>query len=70
MTTLNDARVQKHRARLLGQPCRRLEVSIGIIVIENVREIAKRKRVPMWVTVQDALVAYVAGNGKPEGVSG
>ena len=62
MTTPTKARVQKHRAKLRGQYCRRLEVWIGITVIENVREVAKRKKVRMWVAVQEALEAYVTGH--------
>ncbi len=62
MTTPTKARVRKHRAKLQGKYCQRLEVWIGITVIENVREVAKRKNVPMWSAVQDALEAYVTGH--------
>ncbi len=55
MTTSTKARVKRHRAKLRGKYCQRLEVWIGIVVIENVREVAKRKNVPMWSAVQEAL---------------
>ncbi len=68
-----NLRVQKHRAKLKSQYCGRLEVWIGITVIENVRKVAKRKKVRMWVAVQDALEANVvaghaARDGRPEPV--
>jgi len=62
MTTPNKIRVQKHRAKLPGEHCRRLEVCISISVIEDVRAIAKQKEVPMWAPVQDALIEYVTGH--------
>ena len=62
MTTPTKARVHKHRAKLRGKYCRRLEVWIGITVIENVRAVATRKHVPMWAAVQEALEAYVTGH--------
>ncbi len=62
MTTSTKARVKRHRAKLRGKYCQRLEVWIGLTVIENVREVAKRKKVPMWEAVQDALEAYVTGH--------
>ena len=72
MATPNNVRVKRHRARLRGKYCRRLEVWIGIVVIENVREVAKRKNVPMWMAVEEALEAYVTGHaacdGRPEPV--
>ena len=72
MTTPTKVRVEKHRARLRSKYCRRLEVWIGIVVIENVREVAKRKNVPMWMAVEEALEAYVTGHaacdGRPEPV--
>ena len=57
-----NARVQKHRAKLRADHCGRLEVWIGITVIENVREVAKRKKVPMWEAVQAALEEFVTGH--------
>jgi hypothetical protein len=55
---LND-RVRKHRAKLHGQHRRRLEVCIGVTVIENIRRIARYKRQPPWAVIQQALEAYV-----------
>jgi hypothetical protein len=52
-------RVQKHRAKLRTEQCRRLEVCIGLDVIEGVRELAKRKKVSTWEVVEDALKAHV-----------
>ena len=62
MTTPTKARVRKHRAKLRGKYCQRLEVWIGLTVIENVREVAKRKNVPMWSAVEEALESYVTGH--------
>ncbi len=62
MTTSTKARVKRHRAKLRDQYCGRLEVWIGLTVIENVREVAKRKNVPMWAAVQEALETYVTGH--------
>jgi hypothetical protein len=58
MTT--KARVQKHRAKLIEKQCGRLEVWIGLEVIEGVRALAKRKKVPTWEVVEDALKAHVS----------
>ncbi len=49
---VND-RVRKHRARLHGQHCRRLDVCIGV-TIENIRRIARYKGQPPWA-IQQAL---------------
>ena len=57
MTT--KARVQKYRAKLRAEQCGRLEVFIGLDVIESVRELAKRKNVSTWEVVEDALKAHV-----------
>jgi len=51
------ARVQKHRAKLKTKQCGRLEVCIGLDVIEGVRELAKRKKISTWEVVEDALKA-------------
>jgi hypothetical protein len=58
MTT--KARVQKHRAKLRTEQCGRLEVFIGLDVIEGVRELAKRKNVSTWEVVEEALKAHVS----------
>ncbi len=62
MTTSTKTRVKRHRAKLRGKYCQRLEVWIGLTVIENVREVAKLKKVPMWMAVQEALETYVSGH--------
>ena len=54
-----NARVQKHRAKLREEQCRRFEVWIGLGVIDNVREFAKRKKVSTWEVVQDALLKHI-----------
>ena len=59
---LANARVRKHRAKLRAAQCQRLEVWIGSGVIEDVRDLAKRKNCPTWEIVQDALQAYVTGH--------
>jgi len=70
MAASTKARVQKHRAKLKSQYVGRLEVWIGRTVIENMRKVAKRRKVQMWVAVQEALEAYVTGHtacdGRPE----
>jgi hypothetical protein len=53
------ARVQKHRAMLKTEQCGRLEVFIGLDVIEGVRALAKRKNVSTWEVVEEALKAHV-----------
>jgi len=52
--------VQKHRAKLMAEQCGRLEVFIGLDVIESMRELAKRKNVATWEVVEDALKAAIA----------
>jgi hypothetical protein len=54
------ARVRKYRAKLDGQHCRRLEVCIGVTVIENIRRIARYKRQQTWAVIQQALETYVS----------
>lgn len=53
------ARVRKHRAKLRKERCRRLEVCIGVTVIENIRLIARYKRQQTWEVIQQALETYV-----------
>ena len=62
MAASTKDRVQKHRAKLRGQYVGRLEVWIGLTVIQNMRKVAKRRKVQMWVAVQEALEAYVTGH--------
>ena len=56
------ARVQKHREKLRGDHCQRLEVWVGRDWIRSARLIAKWQKRPFWKLVQDALKAYVAQN--------
>ena len=58
MTT--KARVQQHRAKLKIAQCGRLEVCIGLDVIEGVRKLAKMNNVSTWEVVEDALKAAIA----------
>jgi hypothetical protein len=58
MTT--NARVHKHREKLRGEQCRRLEVWIGEGVIDNIRHLATVTNRSTWDVVQEALKAYVA----------
>lgn len=57
-----NARVHKHRDKLRGEQCRRLDVWIGEGVIDGVRQLAKATNRPTWDVVQDALQSYVAGH--------
>ncbi len=62
MAASTKDRVQKHRAKLRGQGCGRLEAWITITTIEKVRQIATREKVSMWQVVQHALKTYVTGH--------
>lgn len=53
-------RVRKHRAHLKEQGCSRLEVSIDITLINQLRGMARFKSVPVWSVVNDALEAHLA----------
>ena len=55
-------RVRQHRQRLRDTGSVRLEVSIGADVAADIRALAAIRQVPLWVIVQDALVAYVTGS--------
>jgi hypothetical protein len=52
-------RVRKHRAQLQKQRRVRLEVCVAQTLIDQVREMARLKRVPVWSTVEDALEVYL-----------
>jgi hypothetical protein len=60
MNRQNNANVKKHRDQMVQEGCARMEVTIGGVVIEQARELAKRKQCPLWLVVQEALMAYVA----------
>lgn len=57
----NTARVQRHRAKLRAEHRARLDVWIGITVIEKVRAVATRKKLTMREAIHEALQAYVTG---------
>lgn len=57
-----NARVQKHREKLRGEQCRRLEVWIGGGVIDEIRQLAKVQNRSTWDVVQESSQAYVAGH--------
>src|SRR5690348_5921564 len=52
-------RVQQHRARLQNNQRRRLEVTIGNAVIDQMRHIAALAKKRMSSVVQDALESYI-----------
>ena len=54
-----NARVHKHREKLRREQCRRLEVSISVALIDQLREMARFKGVPVWSAVQDALKVHL-----------
>jgi hypothetical protein len=54
-------RVRRHRAKCQEAQCRRFEVTLGLGLINQVRELAKRKQVATWEIVEEALLA-VTGN--------
>ena len=54
-----NARVHKHREKLRGEQCRRLEVWISVALIDQLREMARFKGVPVWSAVQDALKGHL-----------
>lgn len=64
-TTLND-RVQKHRVKLRETQCRRFEVTLAIGLIEQVRDLAKQKKIPTWQFVEGALLSVT---GHADGVN-
>ena len=57
-----NVRVHKHRAKLRGEQCRRLEVWIGEGVIDEVRQLATVMNRSTWDVVQEALQSYVASH--------
>jgi hypothetical protein len=56
------ARVHKHREKLRGEQCRRLEVWIGEGVVDEIRQLAKVMNRSTWDVVQEALQSYVASH--------
>jgi hypothetical protein len=55
---VNDP-VREHRAQLQEQRRVRLEVWVGQTLIDQVRQMARLKSVPVWSAVEDALEAHL-----------
>jgi len=56
-------RVRKHRAKLRTEQCGRLEVWIGMWIVEGIRELARRKGRETWLEVQDVLEQHLLAHG-------
>jgi hypothetical protein len=56
-------RVRKHRAKLREDQCSRLDVWIGIWIVEGIRQLAKTKGREPWAEVQDVLEQHLMANG-------
>jgi hypothetical protein len=65
MTAHND-RIQKHRAKMVEEGYARMEVTLGRKFINQAREFARKKRMPFWYFVEQALVAYAATGNATE----
>jgi len=60
-----NARVEKHREKLRGEQCSRLDVWLAVSLIEAARRLARQQRRPLRRVVQEALSAHMsrhAGN--------
>ncbi len=62
----NMTNVQAHRARLQEAGCRRLEVTIGGGMIDQLRDAAKARNLPVWRAVELAVEQWVTGKGGTE----
>ena len=62
----NMTNVQAHRARLQEAGCRRLEVTIGGGMIDQLRDAAKARNMPVWRAVELAVEQWVTGKGGAE----
>ena len=60
MTNTRSLSVQKHRAKMAADGCKRMEVTIGAGAIKRAREKARQMRWPLWKVVEDAMNAYTA----------
>jgi len=56
-------RVQEHRARSAAQGYGRMEVTLSRTLIGQARELARRRKVPFWYFVEQAIVAYATVSG-------
>ncbi len=55
MKTKSTARVQRHRAKMRGYDCTRLEVTIGTDKAEALRRLAKFQRKAVWELIEKAV---------------
>ena len=62
----NMTNVQAHRARLQEAGCRRLEVTIGGGMIDQLRDAAKARNLPVWRAVELAVEQWVTGKSGTE----
>lgn len=62
----NMTNVQAHRARLQEAGCRRLEVTIGGGMIDQLRDAAKARNLPVWRAVELAVEQWVTGKSGAE----
>ena len=62
----NMTNVQAHRARLQEAGCRRLEVTIGGGMIDQLRDAAKARNMPVWRAVELAVEQWVTGKSGTE----
>ena len=62
----NMTNVQAHRARLQEASCRRLEVTIGGGMIDQLRDAAKARNLPVWRAVELAVEQWVTGKSGAE----
>lgn len=62
----NMTNVQAHRARLQEAGCRRLEVTIGGGMIDQLRDAAKARNMPVWRAVELAVEQWVTGKSGAE----
>jgi hypothetical protein len=59
MPSKTSLSVQKHRAKLAAEKCKRMEVTLQRDLIEQAHELARQKRRPLWELVEVALIAYL-----------
>jgi len=59
----STARSRRHRESL-KRDCARLDITVGADVAEKLRTIAKKKGVPLWQVVEEAIEALsISGGG-------
>lgn len=63
MNLQNNARVKNYRTRMKANGYRRLEVTPGGGMIDRAREVARRNGWPLWRVTEEALDAYLFGDG-------